>query len=401
MNFIKSLSFKNLKRKPGRTIALVLLSAFLAFSVFGGSVVVLSLRNGLKSYEARLGADIVVIPNQARSKGTLDSILLQGIPGYFYMDNAYYEKIKEREGVDIASPQFFLASASSGCCSVPVQIIGFDPETDFSIQPWIQESYKDTISDNDIVVGSNITIPVNKKLTFYDLECDVVSKLSPTGTGLDNAVYANMDTIKQMMQNASDLGFDYFEGTSPDSAVSAVMIKVEDGYSIEDVNNDINIHVRRVTSTPARSMISGIAGGLEGVSGTITVIVVLVWILGIIILIVAFAMISNERTKEFAILRTMGASRKMLSGLLKWESFLIGLAGSVAGVLLASLVIFPFAGIIRNKLDLPYLLPGIGTIILLALGAVIISVGAGLIASRISSSRTVKNETGLILREGA
>ena len=57
-----SLSIKNLVRKPGRTTALVLLTAFLALAVFGGSVVVLSLQRGLNSLEARLGADRIVLP---------------------------------------------------------------------------------------------------------------------------------------------------------------------------------------------------------------------------------------------------------------------------------------------------------------------------------------------------
>ena len=155
MNFEKELSLKNLKRKSARTAALVILSAFLSFSIFGGSLVVMSLQNGLKSYEARLGADIIVVPNQARSHGTVDAILLQGIPGSFYMDESYYEKIAAREGVEAASPQFFLASASAGCCSVAVQIIGFDPETDFSIQPWIRESYGGKVNDGDSVVLFN------------------------------------------------------------------------------------------------------------------------------------------------------------------------------------------------------------------------------------------------------
>ena len=44
---ISHLPIKNLLRRPGRTAALVLLTALLAASVFGGSVVVGSLRSGL------------------------------------------------------------------------------------------------------------------------------------------------------------------------------------------------------------------------------------------------------------------------------------------------------------------------------------------------------------------
>ena len=112
MKFAKNLALKNMKRKPGRTAALILLAAFLAFSVFGGSLVIMSLQNGLTSYEARLGADIIIVPNQARSHGSIESILLQGIPGYFYMDDSILEKARNTEGVEIATPQFYLASAS-------------------------------------------------------------------------------------------------------------------------------------------------------------------------------------------------------------------------------------------------------------------------------------------------
>ena len=64
---IKKLPMINLIRKPGRSIALILLTALLALSVFGGSIVVLSLRQGLKSLESRLGADIIVVPSSAQS----------------------------------------------------------------------------------------------------------------------------------------------------------------------------------------------------------------------------------------------------------------------------------------------------------------------------------------------
>ena len=96
---------------------------------------------------------------------------------------------------------FYLASASAGCCSIPVQIIGFEPETDFLIQPWISRSYSGTVGDGDVIVGSDISVPLNHQLRFYDTDCNVVAQLDRTGTGLDTAVYANMNTIKQMMKS--------------------------------------------------------------------------------------------------------------------------------------------------------------------------------------------------------
>lgn len=400
MKFEKELSLKNLKRKPARTAALVILSAFLSFSIFGGSLLVLSLQNGLESYEARLGADIIVVPNQARSHGTVDAILLQGIPGYFYMDESYLEKIAAREGVEAASPQFFLASASAGCCSVAVQIIGFDPETDFSIQPWIHESYSGAVGDGDLIVGSSIEVPSNHKLVFYNNSYDVVAQLDKTGTGLDTAVYANMNTIREMLDASTKLGFHYYDG-DPKRAISSVMIKVSNGYGIENVTNDINVHVRRVEATQAKSMISGIASGLANVSRVVGVLVGAIWVLSLSILMVAFIMISNERTKEFAVLRVVGASEAMLKRLLLMESALISGVGALCGIASAALVMFPFSGLIKQSLDLPYLLPNTGVTAALLIGSALLSLLAGALTSGFSARRLTKSETGLILREDA
>lgn len=401
MKFANNLAWKNMKRKPGRTIALILLAAFLAFSVFGGSLVVMSLQNGLTSYEARLGADIIVVPNQARSHGSIESILLQGIPGYFYMDDSVLEKARNTEGVEIATPQFYLASASSGCCSVSVQVIGFDPETDFTIRPWIQKNFSGEVGDGDLIVGSAINVPANKKLTFYNVECNVAGQLERTGTGLDNAVYANMNTIRQMMESSVLLGFDYFSDVSAEHAISSVMIKVMDGYDIDQVTGDLNIHLRRVEATQAKTMISDIASGLTSVSRVVGGLTVMIWILAIVILIVAFAMIVNERKKEFGVLRVAGASQKMLSRLLLAESGLISLIGALAGAGTAALVILPFLGMIRESLNLPMLLPSVPVILLLAVGAVVLTAFAGALTSAVSARKITRADAGLILREDA
>ena len=401
MKFERQLARRNLSRRPVRTAALILLAAFLSFSVFAGSMIVLSLQNGLESYESRLGADIVVVPYEARSHGTLESILLQGIPGYFYMDETYLDQVRAISGVESASPQFYLASASAGCCSVAVQIIGFDPDTDFSIQPWIRESYSRDLGDGDVIVGSGITVPKNRILRFYNQDCRVVASLDQTGTGLDTAVYANMNTIQALMAGSQAEGFAYFGGADPQRTISSIMVKVKDGCSIESVANDINIHVRHVEATQAKTMVSSIAGGLTNVSRIIGGLTAMIWALAIVILILAFVMISHERTREFAILRVMGASQRMLSGLLRWEAAFISLVGAVLGVAVGALVVFPFSSLIRGKLDLPYLMPGSGVVLGLLVGSVVLAVAAGSLTSAISAYRISRIDTGLILREGA
>ena len=400
MGFEGKLSVRNLKRRPVRTTALVLISAFLTLSVFAGSVVITSLGNGLKSYEKRLGADIVAVPYEARTKGEFESILLQGIPGTFYMKEEDYEKIRRTGGIEAAAPEFYLASASAGCCSAAVQIIGFDPEQDFTVQPWIREKYTETLGRGDIIVGSELVVPKDGKLTFYDTECTVAAKLDRTGTGLDTAVYANMDTIRDMITNARKLGFTAFDDIDPDHAVSSVMIRVADGCSVEEVADDINIHVRHIEATSAVRMVSGIAGGLTNAARMIRILTAVIWLFAILVLSTAFLMIAHERAKEFAVLRVLGASRGMVSRQILTESAMISAAGSVLGLILASVFVFPFGHMISSALELPYLLPGAGRIALYAAGSFLISVAAGALTSALSVWRISRQDAAFDMREG-
>ena len=394
-----SIAFRNLARRPGRSIALIVLAAFLSFAVFSGTVAQQSLRSGLDSLQNRLGADIMVVPKEAAAHSDLENIVLQGNTGYFYMDEYAYEKLQTIDGIGQMSAQFFLASASSGCCSIPVQLIGYDPETDFTITPWIRKSYSSDLKDMEIVVGNDLNAFVGDKLKFYDQEVTVAAKLDKTGTNLDTAVYMNHNTLKVLLQASLDKGLNYFSDIDPDKVVSCVLINVAEGYSPEEVVNDINIHVRKVKAVQTRSMISGISGSLSGISNVITGLAVAIWILALVIMVIAFTMSANERKKEFAILRVTGASRKKLSRIVMQEAAMVCIAGSVIGVVVGCLIMIPFSNLIETQLGLPYLMPAVPWIIMVAVISLVVSAVAGSLTSIVASRKISRMDTGLILRE--
>ena len=287
-------SVRNLSRKPGRTAALIILSLVLCFTVTAGSLIINGLRGGLVSLETRLGADIMVVPYQASTKADLKGMVLQGNPGYFYMDRSVTDKVSAMDGVGQISEQFFLATASASCCSYAVQIIGFEPETDFTIQPWVQSSFKGDLDYMEILVGNSLNAFPGDTLTFYGSDCKVAAKLEKTGTYLDTAVYANEETIKTLISSAKEKKIFDFGDVDPDAIVSCVLVNVADGYSVEEVLNDINIHVRKVEAVQTQNMIEDVSRQLTGVSDVVSGLIVMVWILALIILALAFMMISNE-----------------------------------------------------------------------------------------------------------
>ncbi len=398
---MQKLPLQNLLRRPGRTLALTLLTALLAFSVFGGSVIVMSLRQGLNSLESRLGADIIIVPSSAQSKVSFQNMLLQGTTGAFYMDAENLERVREVEGVEIAAPQVFLASLKADCCSVKIQVIGFDPETDFFVRPWIEQSYTKELGDLDVMVGCKVEANIGENIRIYDERCKVVARLAPTGTGLDTAVYCSMDTMKTLLKAAEAKGVSHKVTSDPDDdVISAIYVKVRDGYDISQVNSKIQGHTRKCSAIRTKSMLTDVSDSLAGISNTVTILIAAIWVLALIILLIAFAMIAGEKKREFAVLRLLGTSRFMLSGLILKESALCSLMGGVLGVLFASLVVFPFTTLIETKLGLPYLRPEISSIILLALASLTATVMIGAAASAWASFRLSRVDPGTVLREG-
>lgn len=395
---MKSLAIKNLKGRPVRTAVLMVLAALLSFTALGGTLVVASLGKGLDSLKARLGADVMVVPREATMKKKFEDIVLQGSTGYFYMSSALADEVIQREGVGQVSPQFFLASTGSSCCSIPVQIIGFDPATDFTVSPWIKRTYGGELGKYDIVAGSDLNAFVGDKLSFYGVECTVAAKLEKTGTTYDTTVFTNKDTITALIQSSLDKGMNDFNDTDPEHSVSCLMINAADGTSPEELVNDINIHCKKVRAFRSGDMISGIAGSLSGVSQMIRLLIAAVWMLGIVILLLAFTMSVNERKKEFAVLRVMGASRAKLAGLVLKEALCTCLGGSLIGAVVGLLVLLPFNGVIEKTLALPFLLPNAGSITGFAIAAVTLSVISGAAAAAVSAWRVSRIDTGLILR---
>ena len=392
---------KNLVRKPGRTVALLLLTALLALSVFGGSVVILSLRGGLTSLENRLGADVIVVPSSAKSKTNLEQMLLQGTTGYFYMDREKLDKVRQTAGVAEASPQLFLASLRASCCSVPVQVIGFDQETDFTVRPWVAESCSRTLSDKELAVGCRVSAGVGESIRIYGVNCPVVARLAETGTGLDTAVYCSQETLQMLLDAARDLGHDLKISGSSADVISAVYIKVRDGVDPQKVADDINIHIRKVEAVSTKGMLTGVSDSLKAASGTITWLIAVLWILALVILFIVFAMMVRERRRELAVYRLLGMSRKMLSSMILKEAFLCSLAGALCGVLLGAALVFPFTTLIEQSLKLPYLTPAAGTILLCAALAVAVTVTAGSVASLRTARKLSRVDPGTTLREGA
>lgn len=397
---LKKLPIINLRRKPIRTTALIVIAMVMSAAAFGGQLLIKSMQRGLDSLEQRLGADIIVLPEGTEKKVDLQNLLLQGTPGYFYMDKSVADSLSEINGIDKLSSQYFLVSANAECCTVQVQIIGFDDDTDFTVKPWLKEAYNGTLKENEIIVGAGLSTRVGNTLALYGVECKAVGKLERTGTGLDTAVYATNDTVKGLIKASAEKGIAVLSKQSPENVISSVYIKADKDADIDELTAEINMKVDGVQAVRTKSMMTDTAKQLNVLSESIMVITTAVWVLAAVIMIAAFYNSANERKREFALLRTIGFSRKQLSRIVLSESIITAGAGSLAGVALTALLSFSFVGVIEKKTALPMLMPSVSVTLFYGVAVMTIVLFAGSIASAISAYRLTHIETGKILREG-
>ena len=378
---MKRLAVKNLLGRPGRTAALFFLVLLLSLTLCGGGLVLSSLRTGLGSLENRLGADVIVMPAKAALKTDLDTLFLQGT-------------------IDRLSTQIFLSSMRASCCSIPIQVIGFDPESDFTVSSWLKESRQESLDDGRLLVGSRVNANPGESIKLYNISCPVAGQLQSTDTGLDTAVYCTLPTIRTLMTAAEDLGGYSSISGDPSETVSAVYIKVKEGVDPKDVADSINVHVRKVKAVQTRSVITTVADSLSGLERILTLLIIAAAVLVWLVLFAAFTLMTGERKKEFATLRLCGLSRGRLAGLVFREAAIVSLLGSAAGVGLSLLLVHAFSGALGNALGLPFLLPSAGTAAALALAAFLGCLLAGPLAAAVSARKLSRADTGLILREG-
>ncbi|WP_159433596.1 ABC transporter permease [Proteiniborus sp. DW1] len=392
------LSINNLKQKPFRTVCLLAVVAILTSVFFGGSILAASLENGLYSLQSRLGADIMVVPEGNDSN--VEDILLKAEPSNFYFSADIAEEIEKIEGVDKVTTQFYMTPLSSACCSSVIPIIAFDPETDFLIQPWITKVYNNPIKDGEMIIGSAVLPLVDNTLMFFNKYYPIIANLKRTGTGLDGSVYVTKDTMKQLIIDAKEVGVSISTDENVGESVSAIFIKIAPAYDSRLIAREIKQKVSNVDTIISQHIVSNIGDSLRSLESYIHLITAVIWVLGILVILIVFSVTLNERKKEFAILRILGATRKKLVEVVLTESVLVSIVGGIIGLILTSLIIFPFSDLISSKLQLPYLQPQNSSILAIIALSLILSVLVGLLASIHGALKISKAETYLTMREG-
>jgi putative ABC transport system permease protein len=372
---IFQLALKNISGNSFRSGVVALCALLVAAFAISTTLLMRGAENSLRIALNRLGADIVVVP--AGSEAKIESALLMGVPAKFWMPDENVDKIATIPGIEAVSPQLYLATLTGAdCCSVPdMFMIAYDPETDFTIEPWLEQNLGNDLRLGEVVGGSYIfATEGDQNIKIYGYLVTLKANLEPTGTGLDQSMFFTFNTAHDIA-NKSVTQAEQALVIPPDS-ISAVLVKAMPGSDLYDLSAQIMHAVPDVTPIVSSDMFQSYRQQMTGLLQTILVIMGITWVLSVLLIGLIFSMAANERRRELGVVRAIGATRRFVFQSLLTEASLLALLGGVTGIALAVLSIFLFRKLLITSLGFPFLLP--------SLSVLLIQIGIGLILALFS-----------------
>ena len=220
--------WKNIKGNLVRS-ALAFLCVFGVSAFFMATMIIsqgsqYSMQKGLQS----LGADIIVVPYGAQTD--IETALLMGKPSHIWMPQNNLQIISAIKGVAAVSPQIYLQSLfQAACCSVSETfLVVYDPATDFTVTPWLQQNLGRELATGEVVGGAYIFSPDNDgTIKLYGTTLKLVGNLNPTGTGMDQTVFFNIDTANEIAKASETAAASPL--VIPQGKVSSILIKLGPG----------------------------------------------------------------------------------------------------------------------------------------------------------------------------
>ncbi len=286
--------------------------------------------SGIRLSDERMGADVLIYPVTA----SVDEIELMftGVEQMVYMDADVIDGKFPMEMVDAVTSQFFVQTKpGAGCCtaSKEFRIVGFDPETDFILNPWFEEKEIKRFEKDNLIIGSGIENEFGAQTFVLNNIYTVSGILYPTGTGMDNSVFMDIDAARE--SGAKSFDSRTFNGKLPEELVTCYLIKLKseadsDEFIKKVLENGIEANVVSVSAAKKQMQaqiwqllkILLLFGGAVLVTGGIA-------------LFIHFSGFVTKRKSEIGYLRAIGLKKSEIFFMFILETGAAGALGGVTG----------------------------------------------------------------------
>lgn len=232
-----------------------------------------------------------------------------------------------------------------------------------------ENSYFETVLGSRVAAQMNVKVGDMMNPTHGDPEgkghgqgFQVVGVMAPTGTPNDRAVFVNLEGFYLLEGHAKPIPEDAIVEppavenesgetllTIPEREVTSILVRNGNLMYAPGMQNRINESGRAQAAAPIgeiNKLMTLIVGPLMKALLAITLITCVVAAIGVL---VAIYNSMNDRKRDIAVMRALGARRSSVTMVILCESFIIAVVGGIAGWLLAHVAILSAGTFIEQQ----------------------------------------------------
>lgn len=374
------MAWENVIRRKGQSTLTVLITALTVLTFVLAFSVLSTLQEGLELSNDRLGADIIVLPN--KSNADAFQTIFTAEPVNIYMPESLKEQLAQVEGVEKLTTQFFTQTLDASCCSIggATRLVGYDQKTDFILQPWLNEHNISSLQDDQIIIGGGIPTFLGNQASVLGGVFTVVGSLYPTGSGMDETIFMNIDVARKLAKDSPYLQT-LWKKEAPDKLISAILIKVGEGNQSAQVAESINNLDLTLEAVATSEIVSSMRSQMTIIGKLVFGLWLAVFFVASLALIGRFSALARERKKEIGLLRAIGVQRSAIFKLIVLEAWFMAGAGGIVGSALGVLGVNSILNVLRSSMDLPQGQWSIGSALASGLLGIAVALLLGLLAS--------------------
>jgi putative ABC transport system permease protein len=431
------LAAQNLARRRLRAIFLGL-SVTLAVGVGLACLITgWALRGAVASGFARMGADLVVVPQKALVN--LTSSLLTVQPTDETMDGGAGKLLAAIPGVAAVAPQRLVQATVEG---QGLRLIAFDPATDFTVLNWMNEQRQGEFGEREILAGANLSGQVGESLSICGQSMNIRGRLGKTGVGpFDESYFVTFAGLEQLAKATTTaeppdatpsmpnmpghampaapkltaISTGAKQGSTPAATgvmpclpgfvkgrVTAFLLQLAPTAKVEGIKFAISQH-------PALKVVEGngvLISSRQGlhalfVGGVLFTALLLLALL--ILLSLLFSAIVQERYREVGLLRALGATPNQVMAVILAEATMITGLGGFGGLAFGATLLFLFArslGFYFDSLGVPFAWPPPSVLAASGFTMLLFSTVLGLAGSMLPAWRVRRAEPFSLIQAG-
>jgi len=354
-----SIALRQIRRNPLRSVLMAVGVFLFATVMVGVTLLIVGVNQSINRTVDRLGADLMVIPRGTQLATQFNEALITGKPTSFYLPRTRLNAIAAQRGVARVAAQTYAQTLTNArCCSGHFFLVGFDRTTDFTIRPWLQEAMAAWPPDDQdwVIVGDRILLHPGDPVTFYGSTFTVAAVLSPTGTGMDWTVYVPDVGLRRMVDHSVSRAITPLQ-IDPNQ-ISAIFIRAEQGIDLIDLAERLEQAFPDCQAVLSSSVGKLARAQLKVVTMVSLAVVGALWLVAGLLSGVVFAQAIRERSGEIGLFLAKGAEGRFIAGMLITEALVVATVASLAGAMVAVLLVASFQGLLAVSLGVPQVLPG-------------------------------------------